>query len=278
MRNIDINYYKVYYYCNILDNLLNLFFSGPDWISTGAQFTEPFFEGEIENFPKYSALHAFCEFAVGQLIYEDASKDIETIQERYDSAIIENKAKRLQHAFNFNNEYTDNRLEVDRLLNMYGIKHQTFYAYLLENDFEFMEDAYQEFIAFDADVENSIHHLARELFYILFQNRDFLYRFNLYMSNANPHTIKRCNIPLWVKRAVHYRDRGRCVMCRKDLSGTFDCEDTGAVHYDHIISLHSGGLNDVCNIQLMCSSCNLEKSSGSYTSRIYKDWYDFDSD
>lgn len=277
MRNINMNYYKVYYYCNIIDNLISLFISGPDWIATGWQFTAPFYESEIENFPKYSALHAFCEFAVTQLIYEDACSDIEKIQERYDSVDIEDKAKRLKYAFQFDDDHYDNRLEVDRLLNMYGVKHHTFFAYLMENDFTFMEDEYMDFVTFDSDIEDSISHLSKELFYILFQNREFLYHFNLYMSNANPNVLDRCNIPQWVKRAVHYRDRGKCVMCRRDLSGSLDCEDAGAIHYDHIISLHDGGLNDVCNIQLMCSRCNLSKSSNSYTNSIYKDWYDFES-
>ena len=80
MRNIDMSYYRVYYYCNIIDNLLYLFLSGPDWAPTGAQFTEPYFDGEVENFSKYSALHSFCDFAVRQLLFEDAEKDIETIQ------------------------------------------------------------------------------------------------------------------------------------------------------------------------------------------------------
>ena len=96
------------------------------------------------------------------------------------------------------------------------------------------------------------------------------------MSSGNSTRFPRCNIPLWVKRAVKFRDRGRCVCCGKDLSGLIDCEDENAVHYDHMISLNDGGLNDVCNIQLLCCQCNLAKSSNSYTNTTYKDWYDFD--
>ena len=56
MRNLKMNYYNVYYYCNVIDNLLHLFTEDISWATTGAQFTEPFFKGEIENFSKYSAL------------------------------------------------------------------------------------------------------------------------------------------------------------------------------------------------------------------------------
>ena len=96
------------------------------------------------------------------------------------------------------------------------------------------------------------------------------------MANANPTTRKRCYIPKWVKNAVRYRDRNRCVCCGKDLSGGWDCEDEDSVHFDHMVSLYAGGLNDLCNIQLLCSSCNIKKSDGSYTRQIYKDWYDFE--
>lgn len=275
MRNIDMSYYRVYYYCNIIDNLLYLFLSGPDWAPTGAQFTEPYFDGEVENFSKYSALHSFCDFAVRQLLFEDAEKDIETIQACYDELDGEDKPIRLRKAFQSHEDHNDCLFEIDRLTKMYGIKHQSFFSYLLENDFKFILDAYDEFIAFDGDFGDAIERLTRELFYILFQNRDFLYRFNYYMAIANTVTIARCSIPQWVKRAVKHRDRGKCVCCGKDLSGFFDCEDEGAVHYDHMISLHSGGINDVSNIQLMCSKCNLSKSSDSFTCNTYKDWYDF---
>lgn len=96
------------------------------------------------------------------------------------------------------------------------------------------------------------------------------------MAGANPGVKNRCNIPQWVRRAVKYRDKGKCVCCGKDLSGILDCEDEASVHYDHMVSLCSGGLNDVCNIQLLCGNCNLKKSDDSFTSHRYKDWYDFE--
>lgn len=140
MRNIEMKYYNVYYYCNIIDNLLCNFTSSIDWITTGAQFTEPFFEGEIENFPKYSALHAFCDFAVRKLMFEDAEEQLEAIQAKYDELdSIDNKAKRLRMAF----ESGGNDgcfLEVDRLFKMYEIKHETFFSYLVNEDFEFIID------------------------------------------------------------------------------------------------------------------------------------------
>lgn len=278
MRNLEMTYYNVYYYCNILDNLLYYFMSGPDWAPTGAQFTEPFFESEIDNFPKYSALHAFCDFAIRQLMFEEAEKQLDRIQEKYDESKIGDRKKRLKAAFEQGGNGSS-FLEVDRLFEMYKIKHETFFSYLtnnINNDSEFILDSYNEFTEFDGDLDDAIEHLTREVFYVLFQNRDFLFRFNSYMANAHHKVQKRCVIPQWVKRAVKYRDRGKCVCCGKDLSGLLDCEDNSSVHYDHMVSLRSGGLNDVCNIQLLCRKCNLKKSADSFTGITYQDWYDFE--
>ena len=54
MRNIEMTYHDVYYYCNIIDNLLYCFTSSIDWISTGAQYTEPFYEENNEDFSKWT--------------------------------------------------------------------------------------------------------------------------------------------------------------------------------------------------------------------------------
>ena len=283
MRELKMSYYDVYYYCNIIDNLLHLFTENIDWAPTGAQFTEPFFEKEIANFPRYSALHEFCAFAVRVLIDEDAEQSLDIIQSRFDELENEgNKAKRLHKAFRFDDDHLDGKIDIDRILSKLKPDTQSFFDFLKKTDCSCISDDYWDFTFCNGDLEEAIEQLSRELFYILFQNREFLYRFNLYMARANlaqgySSPIKRCSIPQWVKRAVKYRDRGKCVHCRSDLSSRFDCEDEGAVHFDHIVSLHDGGLNDVSNIQLTCRKCNLSKSGNSFTSTVYNDWYDFES-
>ena len=277
MRNIEMSYYNIYYYCNIIDNLLHYFTENMEWARTGAQFTEPYFENEVPNFSKYSALHEFCFFAVRVLLNEDAEQSLEIVQARYDELSEEkNKAKRLRKAFQFDEDHSDGKIEIDRMLSFLAPKAETFRSFLLDGECKCIPDDYMDFVFANGDIEDALIQMSRELFYVLFQNRDFLFRFNTYMARANPTTIERCSIPWWVKRAVKFRDHGRCVYCGVDLSGIIDCEDAGAVHYDHIVSLHEGGLNDVSNIQLMCKKCNLSKSGASYTSVVYKDWYDFE--
>ena len=122
--------------------------------------------------------------------------------------------------------------------------------------------------------ENVVDKIAEEMFYILFMNRDFLLYFNHYMSRTHEVNFSRIHMPEWVKRAVFYRDRGRCVLCGKDLSGQLAISGEREIHYDHMVSLEQGGMNDVTNIQLLCSSCNLSKGTFSATSNIYQNWYD----
>lgn len=119
--------------------------------------------------------------------------------------------------------------------------------------------------------------VASEMFFILFQNRVFVHDFNLRISNYSQETKGRVNMPLWVKRAVFYRDRGRCVFCNTDLTGEINISEEREIQYDHIIPLDERGINDVSNIQLTCKTCNCRKSNTSSTSSHYQQWYDFSS-
>ncbi|MCH7612350.1 MAG: HNH endonuclease [Candidatus Marinimicrobia bacterium] len=129
-------------------------------------------------------------------------------------------------------------------------------------------------------------HLSNEIFYILFNNRNFLLKFNeivsesvsdlidTYPSNLlnNKGRIKRTNIPVWVKNAVFHRDKGRCVFCNTDLTSLVNT--LTAKNYDHIVPLDLFGANDPCNIQLSCEKCNKTKSNKDpETSNNYYSWW-----
>lgn len=61
---------------------------------------------------------------------------------------------------------------------------------------------------------------------------------------------KRDPIPEDVKLLVWARDGGACVRCgsKKEL------------HFDHIIPVAKGGGNGEANVQILCQSCNLQKT------------------
>ena len=67
------------------------------------------------------------------------------------------------------------------------------------------------------------------------------------------------------RRTVWERDRGRCHVCGDDV--TFDA----AYHCGHIVDLWVGGSNDLDNLVVMCSTCNLKKPFHS-TKEDYERW------
>src|SRR3546814_4546557 len=45
----------------------------------------------------------------------------------------------------------------------------------------------------------------------------------------------------WAQRAVFFRDRGRCVLCEKDLTGLMSIDNVE--NYDHIVPISGWGIN-----------------------------------
>ena len=119
--------------------------------------------------------------------------------------------------------------------------------------------------------------ISPELVHILFNDKQFLFKFNGLLQeivkdeekNYNlpwpkdslneDGTIKRQAIPKWVKNAVYHRDKGHCVFCSRDLTGLVNVLRQS--NYDHIIPLKQFGTNDPCNIQLTCEECNKSKGA-----------------
>lgn len=66
--------------------------------------------------------------------------------------------------------------------------------------------------------------------------------------------VKRQKWPSWVFRTLQARDRDKCANC-----GTNFIELNAEPQIDHIVPLSQGGCNDIVNLQLLCSKCNLHK-------------------
>lgn len=249
---IDMKFFNVYYFCHLANGSMGKF----DYIRTNSEFTELCFESELDDFPKVSALREYCTFLVDRVFFEQIGS-LGNLDKVYDFNPIQwiNQAVK---------EYKD--IDI-----------------LAENDFEIDLDdcleTWNNYINYLNKYKDGLYYsvisdIAVEIEYILFQNRDFLLRFNKQQASIfsdNPR--KRVYIPEWVKRAVFFRDRGCCVFCKKDLTGLHMLLDDNEKHFDHIVSLNEGGINDVCNIQLSCKDCNLSKSDSSKTSTLYQSAY-----
>lgn len=250
--NIDMKYFNVYYFCHLANESMGNF----EYSTNNAIFTEQQFEVEPEEFPKVSVLREYCLWLIDCVIWEQAN-------------LISNGDNR----FDFNPMTWINQA----VFRYKGIDVSA------DNDFEmtdedFLEN-YNRYIEYlnkfcDDLYYDVIQSIAAEIEYILFQNRDFLLRFNKQMSVPfEENNRKRVYIPEWVKRAVLFRDKGCCVFCKKDLTGLYSLLENNEKQFDHIVPLDEGGINDVCNIQLSCQNCNLKKSNSSKTSTLYQSAY-----
>ncbi|AWB56224.1 HNH endonuclease signature motif containing protein [Colwellia sp. Arc7-D] len=145
-------------------------------------------------------------------------------------------------------------------------------------------------LASDGSYSKLIEKTSNEVFFVLFPNRELLLDFNQMLADifeeedksscpinlkaflTDKGKAKRVNIAVWVKKAVFFRDRGRCVLCNKDLTGLWNLDNRP--NYDHIVPLDKFGFNDITNIQLLCFSCNNNKrAKKGVTSSKIQPWY-----
>ena len=276
MREFEMKYTNTYYYCNMITNVI----TSMDYLSNIAQFLEGYFDEENANtfrFPKDSMLHQFCTWFVDEVVWESMDKELDIIDDK-----IKNLSEKNTENFKkiFTDEYrfwTDDKykyLELEYIIQEFTGEKIKFLDWLLRNDFEFVQDAAREYFEDNYELcEKAITGISDEMFYLLFQNREFLLNFNDMVASFNYFRMERINIPKWVKRAVFFRDKGRCVFCGKDLSAKYDTIDDYEEQYDHIVPLEEHGINDVSNIQLTCKKCNLKKLVTAATNNVYTYWY-----
>jgi len=247
-----MKYFNVYYFCHLANESMGEF----AYATNNAIFTEQQFAIEPEEFPRTSVLREYCMWLLDSVVFEQVnliSGDNNNFDFNPINWINQAVLKYRQINVTLNNDF---KIDKEDYL-------ETFIKYI-----EYL-DKYSDNLYYDV-----ISDIAIEVEYILFQNRDFLLRFNEQQSVAfeeNPR--KRVYIPEWVKRAVLFRDKGCCVFCKKDLTGLYSLLENNEKHFDHIVSLDEGGINDVCNIQLSCQGCNLSKSNSSKTSTLYQSAY-----
>lgn len=270
MRDLkfEMKDYSVYYFANIIDGVLE------DSFSYLRNLNDIFGEGNIQYFldpfPKISAFHSFVIFIVDSVFREEKDE------------------------FEYFKKYRT--LSISHWFEQYSVDIESFDKWLLSNsrpvEKVILEDVeeYLEEIFLSQYYEDVLVKISEEVFFLMFSNRKILQRFNslvseyvemLELSEVDEESllflksngkVKRVNIPKWVKDAVFFRDRGRCVLCNRDLSNLLSRQNKN--NYDHIVPLNLFGLNDVTNTQLLCEECNMKKLDKNYsTSQFYEKWY-----
>jgi HNH endonuclease len=177
-----------------------------------------------------------------------------------------------------------NIADLEAALQRYLIPFVSFREFMRKNHPEEQDDHYIELehlhswmVSQEEEAFSTLwERMADEVFHLLFGNRGFLLTFNVelaaFRQERGDTPSHRCAIPQWVKRAVYFRENGKCALCKSDLSGLVAVDPKQ--HYDHIVPLKALGTNDPCNIQLLCAKCNLVKAaSAARTSAIYEPWW-----
>ncbi len=138
----------------------------------------------------------------------------------------------------------------------------------------------------DLAKEDTLSIVVDTTFHLLMLNKTFLREFNeqlaecleedseylkkTYQTDFDKNgKINRAQYwPKWLKRGLFYRDRGVCVICRTDLSGTLNVGLDYEI--DHIVPISKYGNNDPSNLQILCSKCNLKKLNTSNQTSNYE--------
>ncbi|PPJ06061.1 hypothetical protein C5E44_31070 [Nocardia nova] len=294
-ERIEIKFHGTYYFVQIVNAAVQ---TG----SFGYAFGDHFHDGLIayvEPFRRWSALHVFLEYMIDTLLVEDLGRAMraryvrksECSRPRFchsDPAWMLGTSLMKSHGY-------DVRVMTDELEKWVErgtgpCCRGTSYDPHDQPDWELWEEVSPD------DYYRLVEQLAEECFYVLFANRSFLRRFHECMADnirmidivyvhseesrflretADGVAVRRAAIPEWVKRAVFFRERGRCAFCERDLGGSYS--PMNRCQFDHMVPISRGGLNDVSNIQLLCEDCNNRKGSQIMeTSLIYERWYPTD--
>lgn len=273
---LRMEFFETYYYANVVHNVLNDTMPYLRNLNSWHENREAWLF--LRPFPKWSVLHDFSQYIIEDLIYE-------RLQEVSLKA-IKNSRRSI--------------LWIDQALAYHQIKTPGFRAWLKQEKIVLADASeddiydYHNELRLTGEFDKLLNQLTNEVFYLLFGNRTLLAKLNYYVSGVvasltrndlaieEHHLLKkdgnpaRTHIPEWARRAIFFRDRGMCASCNIDLTGIISINN--AEHYDHIIPLAAGGINDITNLQLLCSSCNLRKGRRMLpTSTHYQSWYAIDT-
>ncbi len=271
----EYEHYESYYFCNIIKNVLNeqgAYMRGlNDYHGDGRSVDFDL------AFPKWSHFHGFIGFIIEGVYAENLNhenlNDMLVAFKGYQPLFSTVADETIVSFLSIRNNFLTYLGQAGKSLNESGVA-----------DLEDFLSGFYDGVLFQQYIEKTI----KEVFYILFGDRSVLKLYNemiadvreldwepqCYDSDVNTKKgyLRRRRIPKWVQKAVYHRDKGRCVICKKDVTGLINIYNKS--NYDHIVPLARFGINDVSNIQLLCDTCNQQKNANNNnSSKDYFPWY-----
>jgi hypothetical protein len=221
----------------------------------------------IATWPKDTLVHRLTRMAAHDMFYVEADAKPSTWEVRDKTAPGEYRTVRY--------------MSVTVALRHYGLERgrESFEVPSTPDFRDICHDYFINDVMWSEPYEQLVQTMADEVFHTVFPYRTMLYNLNWIAATliseldaemcseepevaklfARPGRLKRRTIPEWVQRAVFFRDQGHCTYCRRDLTGLMHA--MSRENYDHMVPLAEGGLNDITNLQLLCSDCNSKKSA-----------------
>lgn len=244
----------VYYFADLaMDILRDPFSSGGEWSDFMSDLADEMWE---QAYPRWTTMHRFLSEMIGRSMYE---RDFASAFSPDLLRSVAGAPARIPF------EQQRLKLGVERALDIYGLSYDRYVGWPDEDglrDDDAFYEWYQDLRLTEA-YDRLLRSLAEDVFTILFAHREVLFLLNDWlatkMKRESRGPTKRCDPPTWARRAVFFRDRGRCCGCGTDLSGLLSLHI--APSFDHVVALVGGGPNDVTNLQLLCSPCNGRKGS-----------------
>lgn len=272
LEHLQMEFWETYYFANIVHNVITD--PSPFVVGLDEFYGDNRYKQFLRPFPKFSALHSFTEFIVQSVMAE-----------RIDDVVLDSIVQHKGEGF-----------WVNDALKHHGFEHVGLKEWMAKEGIDLSDlseddlNEYERFLYDEGPLERLEEQFVEEVFYLAFSNSGLLRDFNSLIAQIisektldelddddlpffrKDGVLKRRSIPSWIRRAVFYRDRGSCGACNRDISGLISLKSQK--HFDHVVPLASGGMNDVTNIQLLCEQCNLRKKHhGHFTSSQYERWY-----
>lgn len=259
-------FFATYYLADLIQQILDdTLEAAPVWSDTITDLAENAAES---GFTMDTALHQFIRCATDRELF---LFDSETFVSRNDDWV----------QFQLNHVPEDHRstdLWAELALRRHGLPFEPFEGWQkaeAERDGDLVHDWYRE-LRQSESYDELIHAMADAVFHILFANRRVLFNFNEWIAwrigRDDLGPILREKPPSWAKRAIFFRDRGRCCQCGQDLSGLLS--QVGIANLDHVVPLVANRINDVTNLQLLCDKHNAAKGGPIVApSNSYEAWF-----